>query len=259
MGSGVGVISTLGGWAHGGNGWKHEAESTEPLIRDRRMIRMSSGTLLAVCRVHELSPTADSTGVTAIDKRAVDGQVKVHGLGLSGDVQASRKHHGGASKAVYAYSQEDADHWAAELGRDIPPGLFGENLRVGGMPVSEAVIGERWQIGGKTVLEVTCPRTPCRNFAVRMQEPRWVIRFTEAARTGTYLRVLRNGTISAGDAVSVIHRPAHGVTAGDVFRGLSAEQARLLERAGATGDIQLSPEMEKVLGKLKARSAAAAD
>ena len=218
---------------------------------------MSSGTLLAVCRVRQLLPTTDSTGVTAIDKRPVDGPVKVHALGLNGDVQASRKHHGGESKAVYAYSQEDADYWAAELETGIPPGLFGENLRIAGLPVSEAVIGERWQIGEKTVLEVTCPRTPCRNFAARMHQPRWVVRFTEAGRTGTYLRVLRNGTVSAGDSVSVIYRPGHGVTSGDVFRGLSPDQTHLLTSAQAAGEISLSPEIQKVLRTLKAREPAA--
>ncbi len=218
---------------------------------------MTSGTLLAVCRVHELLPTSDSTGVTAIDKRPVTCPVKVHGLGLSGDVQASRKHHGGESKAIYAYSQEDADYWAAELGQEIYPGLFGENLRITGMPVSEAVIGERWQIGAKTVLEVTCPRTPCRNFAARMRQPRWAVRFTEAGRTGTYLRVVRSGSIEAGDAVSVIHRPEHGVTSGDVFRGLSPEQVTRLAGAAAGGNVKLSPEIQKVLRVLTARKAMA--
>ena len=214
---------------------------------------MTSGNLLAVCRVHELLPTSDSTGVTAIDKRPVSGPVKVHGLGLSGDVQASRKHHGGESKAVYAYSQEDADFWAAELGLEVYPGLFGENLRITGLPVSEAVIGERWQIGDRTILEVTCPRTPCRNFAQRMQQPGWVKRFAAAGRVGTYLRVIRNGSISAGDPVTVIRRPDHGVTSGDVFRGLSATQARLLTEAGAHGELKLSPEIKKVLLALEAR------
>ncbi|WP_104160399.1 MOSC domain-containing protein [Arthrobacter sp. ZGTC212] len=214
---------------------------------------MTPGTLLAVCRVHELLPTTDSTGVTAIDKRPVVGPVKVHGLGLSGDIQASRKHHGGESKAVYAYSQDDADYWAGELGADIPPGLFGENLRIAGLPVSEAVIGERWQIGDRTILEVTCPRTPCRNFAQRMEQPGWVKRFAAAGRVGTYLRVVRNGAISAGDPVTVIRRPEHGVTSGDVFRGLSPAQAGLLADAEAEGGLVLSPEIKKVLRTLESR------
>jgi len=65
---------------------------------------------------------------TAIDKRPVDGPVEVTSLGVCGDQQLSRAH-GGLDKAVYAYAAEDAEWWASELGRDIPPGMFGENLR----------------------------------------------------------------------------------------------------------------------------------
>ena len=54
---------------------------------------------------------------SGIDKRPVDGRVAVHPLGLDGDVQVNRKHHGGEGQAVYAYAQEDADFWSAELGR----------------------------------------------------------------------------------------------------------------------------------------------
>ena len=41
-------------------------------------------------------------------------------------------------------------------------------------------------------------------------------------------RVLVEGETSAGDAIEVLHRPAHGVTIGDAFRGLSADQSRAL-------------------------------
>ena len=94
---------------------------------------MDTATLLAVCRVHQLLPDEGSVGVTAIDKRPVDGPVRVHKLGLHGDVQASRIHHGGEDQALYAYSQSDADYWIGELERELPPGIFGENLRVAGI------------------------------------------------------------------------------------------------------------------------------
>ncbi|CAA9235964.1 MAG: hypothetical protein AVDCRST_MAG54-1267, partial [uncultured Actinomycetospora sp.] len=41
---------------------------------------------------------------TGIDKKTVAGRVAVHELGLDGDVQANRKHHGGEGQAVYAYA-----------------------------------------------------------------------------------------------------------------------------------------------------------
>jgi MOSC domain-containing protein YiiM len=206
---------------------------------------MTSGTLLAVCRVHALLPTKDSTGVTAIDKRAVDGPVPVHPLGLTGDIQASRKHHGGATKAVYAYSQQDADFWAAELGREITPGLFGENLRVDGVDASNAVIGERWSVGDQVVLEVTMPRTPCVNFARYLGERSWVKRFAEANRVGTYLSVVTKGSIRAGDAIRVTHVPDHGVTAAQVYAGPDEGQARSLLEAATAGHLVLTPQVRK--------------
>lgn len=172
--------------------------------------------LLAVCRVHVLLPDAGTVGVTAIDKRPVEGRVKVRPFGLYADVQADRVNHGGLDQAVYAYAQEDADVWSAELGREVTPGLFGENLRVRGLDVNRAVIGERWQIGS-ALLEVTQPRVPCQTFGRRLGEQRWVRRFTRANRTGAYLRVIENGEIGAGDTVDVVQTPVHGVTVADWF------------------------------------------
>ena len=125
--------------------------------------------------------------------------------------------HGGEDQALYAYSQADADYWAAELGRDIPPGYFGENLRVAGLDATNAVIGERWKIGLDVEVEVTSPRRPCSTFQRRVGEPHWVKRFTEAGRVGAYLRVVRPGTIQAGDHIHRLYVPAHGVTVGKWF------------------------------------------
>lgn len=172
--------------------------------------------VLAVCRVHTLLPDAGPVGVTAIDKRPVDGRVKVRPLGLYADLQANRADHGGVDQAVYAYAQEDADFWSAELGREVVAGLFGENLRTRGTDVNRAVIGERWQVGS-ALLEVTQPRVPCQTFARRLGEQRWVRRFAQANRTGAYLRVIENGDLGVGDTVDVVQRPTHGVTVADWF------------------------------------------
>src|SRR3954468_5524249 len=114
--------------------------------------------ILAICRVEQLRSDSGTIGATAIDKKPIERRLRVRPLGLHGDVQADRKHHGGLSKALYAYASEDAAYWAAELGRDIPAGMFGENLRTAGLDVNGAEIGERWRIGEELVVEVTCPR-----------------------------------------------------------------------------------------------------
>src|SRR5687767_15089998 len=105
--------------------------------------------LLAVCAVHELRRDSGPVGVTAIDKRAVEGPVHIGPYGVHADVQADRKHHGGLDKALYAYASEDAAFWADELGRTLAPGFFGENLLTEGIDVNAALVGERWRIGDR--------------------------------------------------------------------------------------------------------------
>jgi MOSC domain-containing protein YiiM len=138
---------------------------------------------------------------------------------------------------------------AGELGRDVPAGLFGENLRTAGVEVSRAEIGERWRLGegpGAVVVEVTAPRTPCPTFAKRMDEPRWVKRFTRAGLAGAYLRVVTPGTLGSGDAVHVGHRPGHGVTVADLLAGDGAAALRLLEAHDA-GVLTLGPKVQRVV------------
>jgi MOSC domain-containing protein YiiM len=164
---------------------------------------------------------------TAIDKRPVPGPVRARALGLEGDQQANRKYHGGVDQAVYAYAREDLDFWAAELGRDLPPGRFAaENLTTLGVDVTGAVIGERWRVG-TVEFEVSTPRTPCAVFQAYLQEKAWVKRFTAGGRPGAYLRVLTDGVLAAGDEVVLLSRPDHGVTIGETFRALTTERELL--------------------------------
>lgn len=177
--------------------------------------------LLAVCAVHQLLPDDGGIGITAIDKRAASGAVRIGRFGTYADVQADRKHHGGLEKALYAYAQEDADYWEGELGRPLAAGWFGENLRTEGIDVNAAVIGERWRIGDRVEVEVTMPRTPCQTFArwVGGEDERgWVRRFSDARRLGPYLRVVTTGRVQAGDEIAVVHRPDGAPTIIDVYR-----------------------------------------
>ncbi|MGN6300161.1 MAG: MOSC domain-containing protein, partial [Angustibacter sp.] len=186
----------------------------------------------AVCVVHELRPDDPRQGnLTAIDKRAVAGRTTVHRLGVEGDRQMDTEDHGGRDKAVYAYAGEDVSWWAGQLDRELEPGAFGENLRTTGLDVTGAVIGEQWHVGDAddgVVLEVTMPRIPCSTFQRWMNEPQWVKRFTDHGAPGAYLRVVREGTVAAGDRISVERRPAHGVTVGECFLRFDAQVGRRL-------------------------------
>ncbi|MEU9921081.1 MOSC domain-containing protein [Streptomyces griseoluteus] len=187
--------------------------------------------------------TDQAEGVTGIDKRPVEGPVRVAapgpkgvgGSGLAGDAVCELRHHGGDDQAVYAFAREDLDDWERELGRSLSNGFFGENLTTEGLDVSGALIGERWRIGAGVVLEVTSGRIPCRTFQGHMAEPGWVKRFTRKAVTGAYLRVIEPGEIRAGDVVEIVHRPDHGVTAATQFRAVTTER-ELLPSLLAAGD-----------------------
>ncbi|MBT1619132.1 MOSC domain-containing protein [Curtobacterium flaccumfaciens pv. poinsettiae] len=204
----------------------------------------------AVCRVDRLLPDSGIIGVTAIDKRPVAGSVRVRPLGLRADVQANRKYHGGPDQAVYAYADEDAAYFAELLDREITPGLFGENLRTSGIDVTGAVTGERWRIGDTLELEVTIPRIPCGTFARRMGIDKWVKRFADEGRPGAYFRVVKSGSVTAGDLIAVTYRPEHGVTIGEIFSDLSPGRARAVLESGE----RLAPKVVQDLSKVAARA-----
>jgi MOSC domain-containing protein YiiM len=188
------------------------------------------GRLEAVCvSGADLLPLPDKRpNRSGIDKRPVTGRVAVEPLGLDGDVQVNKKHHGGEGQAVYAYAQEDADWWVAELDRELPPGRFGENLRTSGLDLRNAVLGERWLVGS-ALFEVTAWRTPCANFARFWGVPDLVKRFAAHGATGAYLRVLETGDVGAGDDVDVLSRPDHGITVETAMRIATSERSRLPE------------------------------
>lgn len=183
-------------------------------------------------------------GRTSIDKEAVVGPVEVGPLGLAGDEVSDTRHHGGVDQAVDAFAREDLDHWTQVLGEPIRDGQFGENLTTSGIDVNEAEVGERWRIGADVVLEVASIRTPCNDFKMWMgrggyDNTAWVKRFTLEGRPGPYLRVLVPGTIQAGDEISVVHQPGHGVTVSMMFRAVHTEPTllpRLLEVDGLVAE-----------------------
>jgi MOSC domain-containing protein YiiM len=171
---------------------------------------------------------------SSIWKLPVSGPIAVRGVNLAGDDQADRRFHGGPDKAVYAYSLDDYRFWRDEFGLSVEAGLFGENLTIDGLDLSGARIGERWQIGS-VLLEVSQPRIPCFKLAMRTQDAAFPRRFAAAERPGAYLRILREGTLQSGDAVTVVHRPDHEVSVAFISRAYHSDRSlrpRLLEIPG---------------------------
>ena len=207
-------------------------------------------------------PFSTKTGLTGIDKRPVEGAVELRapgpkrgglGSGLVGDYIGDARHHGGDRQAVYAFAREDLDRWEPELGRAIANGTFGENLTTVGLDLAEALVGERWVVGDvddperSVELEVTDPRVPCRTFAGWLGERGWVRRFTAEARTGTYLAVVRAGTVRAGDAITRTFVPDHDVTSGLLFRATTTQRELLPRLLAARA--HLDPETLEMVAR----------
>lgn len=192
---------------------------TGPTAAALRTDTVATGRVEAVLRgrIAQLTDLQGRVLPSAIDKRPVGGPVRIGPAGVEGDEFGNPASHGTPDQAVYAYAQEEAAWWAVQLGRAIPPGLFGENLHTSGVTVSGAVVGEQWAVGDVLLL-VTGPRTPCGKFAKVMGDPDWPRTFRRAFRPGAYFRVLAGGTVRSGEQIRVLDRPAHGVTVADLAR-----------------------------------------
>jgi MOSC domain-containing protein YiiM len=145
----------------------------------------------------------NKSGQSGIFKQPVAGPVAITAEGLAADAIADKKHHGGPDQAVYIYGAPDYAWWSAELGADLAPGTFGDNLTISGLESARFAIGDYLHIGDEVTLQVTAPRIPCSTLAARMADPTFVRRFRAAERPGLYCRVLRAGDVQAGDAVRV--------------------------------------------------------
>jgi MOSC domain-containing protein YiiM len=139
---------------------------------------------------------------TGIHKVAVQGRVNIGHAGVEHDFIGDQKHHGGSDQAVYVYGTVDYEWWERELGQDLEPGTFGENLTISNLESAALSIGDRLRIAGVT-LEISAPRFPCSTLARRMGDPKFSDLFRQAERPGVYCRVIAPGLVQAGDLVSL--------------------------------------------------------
>lgn len=167
-----------------------------------RILSVNVGALRAI-------PGAKSHKPTGIYKEPVNGSVWIDQDGLQGDHTGSVKYHGGPDQAALIYSAQDYAWWESELGRELPPGTFGENLTVTSLGEQPARVGDLWRMGEVT-LQLTAPRIPCSTLAARLGEPKFVRMFARANRGGAYARVISAGRLTAGMEVSITPGdPAH--------------------------------------------------
>lgn len=173
---------------------------------------MKTGTVLSL-NVSPARPVTINgrTVMTAIGKRAVQGERAVLPLGIEGDEQADLSVHGGLGKAVYAYPSEHYPFWntvraqaqVALWDEDLPFGSLGENLTLQGVVESGLWIGDVLRFPG-CELAVSEPRFPCFKFVAAMGFKHAAKLMVESAWCGAYLAVRTPGTIAAGESFTLV-------------------------------------------------------
>lgn len=157
-------------------------------------------------RVAPLGPEGVPSGFV---KSALAQPVRIGRLGLEGDEQADLSVHGGPDKAVYAYPATGYDAWQADFpdrAGQLVSGAFGENLTIAGLVEDDLCAGDIHAIGAAR-LQVCQPRQPCFKLALHFADSRMVRAMVRTGRSGWYYRVLDEGTVRAGDAVTLVDRP----------------------------------------------------
>lgn len=166
--------------------------------------------------------------ITGIYKYPLQEPVQVTKLGLADDFIGSPKHHGGLDQALYVYGELDYQWWASETKQEMHPGMFGENLTISDLECGGFNIGDYLHIGDVS-FQVTAPRIPCSTFATRMGDPQWVKKFSAADRPGFYVRVIREGTIKAGDDVRMEKYAGETLSLVQVYRDHYDKEGRTEE------------------------------
>ena len=200
---------------------------------------------------------AKAVGKTGIFKQPVLTPVRIGALGLAEDAICDVENHGGPDQAVYLFGAPDYAWWSRELGMDLAPGTFGENLTITDLMSADVSIGDRFYVGPQVVLEVTAPRIPCVTLARRMEDPRFLVRFRAAARPGVYCRVIEPGDVQVGQ--SVRHEPYAGarLSALEVFEAFFAndyDEATLRRHLAAPIALRDRVDKERRLRELLANA-----
>jgi len=122
----------------------------------------------------------------------------IDGRGVAGDAHA-----GPGQRQVSLLAQESIARFSREIGRNLGPGEFAENLTTQGLLLADVAVLDRLTIGN-VLLEVTQLGKDCHgeSCAIFREVGRCVM-----PKEGVFTRVLRGGRVKAGDRLVHDKRP----------------------------------------------------
>ncbi|MBU2950144.1 MOSC domain-containing protein [Tamlana agarivorans] len=137
---------------------------------------------------------------------------------VKNDTVTDRKYHGGEFKACYLFSEDHYAYWKTlypEL--DWNWGMFGENLTVAGLDESKILVGNIYKIGSALV-QITEHREPCFKLGVKFGTQNILKQFIDHGFPGTYIRVLKEGTVQTGDTFNLIEQAENSLSTTALFK-----------------------------------------
>jgi len=138
-------------------------------------------------------------------KEEVKDKISVNFFGLENDTQADKKSHGGKDRAVCIYSQSSYDSLASKYNILLEECMFGENITLLDSCEEEICIGDIYSCAD-AVFEVSQPRLPCWKISYITGIRNLTSLVVKEAKTGFFLRVLKEGHISSEDNFSLVKR-----------------------------------------------------
>ncbi|MFD2727122.1 MOSC domain-containing protein [Hyunsoonleella rubra] len=161
---------------------------------------------------------------TGIYKKPVSHPIFLGHQGVQNDEVSDKRVHGGEFKACYLFSADHYNYWKKLYPNlDWEWGMFGENLTVSGLNEKDIHIGNIYKIG-EALVQVTQPREPCFKFGVKFGSQNALQQFIDFGYSGTYVRILEEGFVKAGDKIELIEKAKNSLSIWQLFNQLFAKE-----------------------------------
>ena len=182
---------------------------------------------------------------TGIFKEPVTKALEVKGINIVGDDQGNRKTHGGPDRVVYSYAMEYYDYWNKQYpNKNLPFGMFGENLTTEGLFENKIQIGDIFKIGTAEIMAVQ-PRMPCYRLGIKFDDQKVIDKYLETDYCGIFYKVVKEGKIKSHDEIKLVKNDPESMTIVEIYH--------LMQEKGNRETVQKALKLEHLPDKLKVR------
>lgn len=182
---------------------------------------------------------------TGIYKKPIQEPLEAKGINIEGDDQGNRKTHGGIDRAIYSYPMEHYSYWKKQYPtKELPFGMFGENLTTEGLLEKDVKVGDIFKIGTTKIMALQ-PRMPCYRLGYKFDDEKIIDKFLETDYCGIFYRIIKEGKLQVGDEINLIKSDPDSMTIVEIFY--------LMQDKGTKDLIQKALNLEHLPDVLKKR------